>query len=873
MKIISTLIFFFSVFGAHAQWQDAFDDGEISSSPSWIGDTSDFLVNSSLQLQLNAAAAGHSAISTLSSPNMFSDLEWRFFVHQNFSPSSGNYGRVYLVSDQPDLTGPLNGYYLQFGESLSNDAVELFRQDGLNSVSVCRATDAAISSAFSIAVRVTRDNIGLWSLWIDYTGGSNYVLECYGAEAMYTGSAYFGIFCEYTGANLSKFYYDDIYVGPLLQDTIPPVITSLIPISENILELRFSEAMDQASANTISNYSLDAGLGNPLSALLNSTDPTLVTLTFSGSFISSFQHTLTVQGLKDLAENLILPGAGAVFTYYAPVTVMSHDIIFTEIMFEPSSSSALPNVEFVEIYNRRTEAVSLENWSISDGASTAILPQHIILPHSYLLLCNSNVASTLSPYGEVLGLSSFPVLNNDAGDRLQLFDNNNILIEEISFSNSTYRDGNKDDGGYSLERIDTSFLCIDPLNWRASASALGGTPGQGSSVADSYLDKEKPVLIRAFVIDSVHVGIVFSEAMVASNLFNSSLYSVFGNGQSSIHPDSITATSDPAELIMRLPFSVGEDIYQLSINYGLKDCPGNDLDISRTIRFAIPKKVEPGDIVINEILFDPLSGGSDFVELYNRSNKVLDLMRWRIAEAPYQEYSLAQASKSICDKPQLIFPGEFICLTSNTSDIRQRYENPGIMVFLAASELPDFNSIDGAAVIYDSLGIVLDQLSYSEEMHFPLLISKKGVSLERLSPEINGDATSNWHSASSSSGFATPGFKNSIGWINSEIDDGLSIEPSVFTPDNDGTNDVLFIRLRQSDSQGIARVLIFDIAGNLVRELTKQVIIGDEYAVVWDGLRDSGEPAAIGTYIVCTETFSPDGHVKRKKLPCALSLN
>lgn len=512
MKFISGLIFFFSVFTAHAQWQDAFNDGELSSSPPWAGDTMHFMVNSSLQLQLNAAVAGRSGISTLSNPNMFSDLEWRFFVQQNFSPSSGNYGRVYLVSDQSDLSAPLNGYYLQFGESLSNDAVELFRQDGTSSVSVCRASDAAISTAFSISVKVTRDNIGLWSIWIDYSGGSNYTLECYGAEAMYTSSSYFGIFCEYTAGNLTKFYYDDFYVGPLIHDTILPEIISISPLSAVTLEVRFSEALNQASANSISNYSLDAGLGNPVSALLNSTDPTLVVLTFGDPFVSSFLYTLTVNGLKDLAENLILPGSIAVFTYYSPVSVMPHDIIFTEIMFEPSSSSGLPNVEYVEIYNRRTEAISLENWSISDGASTAILSNYIILPHSYLLLCNTNVASLLSPYGEVLGLSSFPVLNNDVGDRLQLFNNNNFMIEEISFSNQTYRDGSKDDGGYSLERIDTSFLCIDPLNWRASNSTLGGTPGQGSSVSGPYVDNERPVLIRASIIDSVHIGIVFSEA-------------------------------------------------------------------------------------------------------------------------------------------------------------------------------------------------------------------------------------------------------------------------------------------------------------------------------------------------------------------------
>jgi len=873
MKIISGLIFLISVCTAQAQWQDSFDDGEISSSPHWMGDTMDFMVNSSMQLQLNAGVAGKSFISTQSSPNMFSELEWRFYIHQNFLPSSGNYGRVYLVSDQADLRGPLNGYYLQFGESLSNDAVELFRQDGTVSVSVCRATDGAIATAFALSVKVTRSDIGLWSLWIDYSGGSNYVLECYGAEAMYTTSAYFGVFCEYTSGNLTKFYFDDFYSGSLIHDTVLPEIISVLPLSSSTLQVRFSESMDQASADDVSNYTVDGALGNPQSAVLSSSDPATVLLSFSNSFISAFQHTLSVSGVKDLSENAIRAGSSKLFTYYAPVSLVPHDIIFTEIMFEPSSSSALPNVEYVEIYNRRNEAISLENWTITDGASTSILPQYIMLPYTYLLLCNTNVAPALAGYGEVLGLSSFPVLNNDVGDHLQLFSSNNLLMEELFFSNQTYRDGSKDDGGYSLERIDTSFLCGDPLNWQASASTLGGTPGQSSSVSGSYVDREKPVVLRASVSDSTHISIVFSENMDASNIFDRSLYSFSGYGQSNSHPDSVISTNDPLEFILRLPFIMDDNIYKLSLSYGFKDCPGNDLDISQPLRFAVPEKAEPGDIVINEILFDPVSGGSDFVELYNRSQKVLDLNRWRIAEAPYQDFDLAQASKSICENAHVIFPGEYVCLSSVVSDIRARYDNPGIKVFLPVAEFPDFNSTDGAMVLYDSIGIVLDQFSYSDEMHFPLLISKNGVSLERLSPEISTEEISNWHSASSSSGFATPGYKNSIGWENSEIEEGLSIEPSVFTPDNDGKDDFLFIRLKQSGNQSIGRVLVFDIAGRLVRELANQIILGDEYAVIWDGLKDDGELAAIGTYIIYSEIFNQDGGVKRKKLPCALTLN
>jgi hypothetical protein len=872
MKILSGLFFLIISLNAQGQWQDAFDDAEFSSDPHWNGDTADFIVNPSLELQLNATIAGTSYLSTLSNPDMFNELEWRFRIQQSFSPSSGNYGRVYLVSDQSDLSAPLHGYYLQFGESLSNDAVELFRQDGTSAISVCRATDAAIAAAFNISIKVTRSNIGLWSLWIDYSGGNNFVLECYGAEAMYTSSNYFGVFCEYTSGNISKFYFDDFYVGPTIHDTAAPEISSVTIITSNSLELQFSEALQQQSANDISNYSVDGGIGNPTLALLSIIDPTKVVLDFALPFVSAFEHTLTIDGIQDLEANIIAPGTNIQFTFFPLVHVEKHDVIFTEIMFEPSSSAALPNFEFIELYNRTSNAIPLKNWSVSDGSSTAIFPERYLLSHEYLILCNTTAASAFAAYGSTIGLTSFPVLNNDVGDHLQLFDANGYLIEELSFSNETYRDGNKDDGGYSLERIDTNFLCVDPLNWMASFSSLGGTPGKPSSVSGIYTDNIRPQLLHASLIDSVRLRVSFSEGMDEANILDPLLYEISGPGQSAIHPDSVMAMNDPMEYQLRLPFAVEEGVFELSAQFGLKDCPGNDLDISQKIRFAFPKNVEPGDIVINEVLFNPQSGGNDFVELFNRSGKVLDILRWRIAEAPYNDLTAVQASKSIREKQHLFFSGEYILLSKNSSDVRQRYENPGIKVFVAADDLPDFNSTEGAVVLYDSLGNVLDLFNYSEKMHFPLLIDKKGVSLERLSPEMASDETSNWHSASSSSGFATPGYKNSIGWNNAVSSIDLSIDPSIFSPDNDGYNDLLSIRLKQSGRQGIAKVLVFDINGRLVRELAQQAIMGDEFVVLWDGLNDKGELASIGTYILYAEVFHANGDKVNLKKACALTL-
>ncbi len=75
-----------------------------------------------------------------------------------------------MISDQEDLSGDLNGYYLQFGESGSIDAIELLKQQGQNTTSICRGTDGSIASSFAIRIKVVHQSDGQWLIYSDPTG-------------------------------------------------------------------------------------------------------------------------------------------------------------------------------------------------------------------------------------------------------------------------------------------------------------------------------------------------------------------------------------------------------------------------------------------------------------------------------------------------------------------------------------------------------------------------------------------------------------------------------------------------------------------------------------------------------------------------------
>ena len=303
MRILTLLLLFVCSFGS-AQVSDNFSDGDYTANPVWTGDAAEYIVNASQQLQLSNTLAGASYLST--SNTSINSTEWHFYIQQTFAPSSSNYGRVYLVSDQANLEGSLNGYYLQFGEAGTTDAVELFKQTGLTSTSVCRGTNAQIAASFAIGVKVTRDAAGNWSLYIDPAGGSAYNLQASGTDNTFTSTAFMGVSAVYTLSNSTKFYFDDFYVGPIIVDVTAPNIVSTTVISSTAVDVLFNESVDLTSSQTLSNYSVNNSIGNPVTAVRDASNLALVHLTFASAFTNALPNTLTVTNVQDLSANVII---------------------------------------------------------------------------------------------------------------------------------------------------------------------------------------------------------------------------------------------------------------------------------------------------------------------------------------------------------------------------------------------------------------------------------------------------------------------------------------------------------------------------------------------------------------------------------------
>lgn len=1118
-------------FISFAQFTDNFDDGDFTNNPTWSGNDTVFTianVSGNNRLRSNSQTASNTFY--LSTPStLVNDCQWEFFVNLQFNTSSANYVDVYLISNSADLkAASFNGYFVRIGNT--SDEISLYRRTGSTNTMIINGTDGITNFSNNVLkIKVVRTAANIWTLERDNTGtGNDYFLEGSVTDATHLTSTHFGVsITQSTSSFFNRHFFDDFYAGPIIYDTTPPQVNSVSVISATQLDVLFNENVDLVSSQNISNYSVNNGIGNPVSAVRNASNFKLVHLTFTNAFTSGLTNIITIQNVQDIALNPMASPQNLFFTYYLTVSATFRDIIFNELFPDPTPIVGLPEQEFVELYNRSSNNINLSGLRFSDISTTAILGNAILLPGEYILLCRNQDTALFSPFGRVLGLSTWPSLNNssdslwlkdasgniidfvyytdawyknsakknggwtlelinpqlpcsgvnnwiasvnplggtpgtqnsvfsntqdtipptiksiqiasqteivinfsesmdsttlvngaytisngiaidaispigpdftlmnvsllnqidtgivytftssgitdcsgniisssgnsrkfgigkpaqkfqvvinelfpdptgtpylpekeyvelynttnevlslrfyrwsdqststllpdatifpneyiilcanadvslfepfgktiglsswpslnNSGDVMTLRDNAGNLIHQTAYNNNWYNDQAKQrQGGWSIEMIDPRNPCGEETNWRASISSNRGTPGQPNSVAASNLDAKGPELIAAFAVSADTALLRFNETLDSLSIYNA-IYNISGGVSATV----IGQRSSKEVLLKLNPALQPSTTYVVAVSQ-INDCVGNTLNTGGTF-LILPEQGEPGDIIINEVLFNPRNGGSDFVEIYNRSNKDIDLRNWKLANIAKDTIG---NTKTILEDYYVLRPGNYVLLTKDTANIKKEYPLSEIKVFIQMATLPSFNNSSGNVLLISNKNEISDQFDYTEKMHFPLLNSKKGVSLERLDFYRPTDDATNWQSAAESVGFATPGYKNSQ-YLPSDFSGGeITIDPSVFSPDNDGWQDILNINYKFDQAGYIGNMNIYDSNGRLVKQLMKSELLGSSGTISWDGINEDNNRATVGIYIIYFEVFDLNGKVLKFKKTCVLA--
>lgn len=438
-------------------------------------------------------------------------------------------------------------------------------------------------------------------------------------------------------------------------------------------------------------------------------------------------------------------------------------VIIHEVMADPKGLTALPETEYIELYNKVDQSIDLSNWILNYGTTPIALTGVVIPAHGWAVLYRSGREIEVGS-GQACPLDKFPSALANTGKELSLYDANGQLMDQYTYP--------KAKPACSWE--------FDEEGWHLSSDPRGGTPGEANSEVEENEE-------------------------------------------------------DPDET---------------------PDEPEEEINPEPEIPEA--QQPQPGDIIINELLPEPFVDGSEYIELYNRSEQELSLKD--VCISTRKTDGSLNTRYPLEAYPQTLQAGDYLLLTKSIEGVENFYSLPASLNWLEC-KLPVLSNTGSTVVLYRGEGeIIIDEVSYSPKWHAPTVKNKKGVALERKDPDKDSQNADNWTSAASSAGFGTPGLENSQ-YLNGETEtDSEEIDDPIYQPT--GTFQIPY-RLNQSGY--MARGWIFDLSGRKVALIADNTSLGTQGYLEWNGKGRDGSPVNTGIYIIYLELWHPGGNVIRKK--------
>lgn len=539
-----------------------------------------------------------------------------------------------------------------------------------------------------------------------------------------------------------------------------------------------------------------------------------------------------------------------------------------EIMYAPPAG--VP--EWVELVNVSPDTVDIQGWRIGNRLSTSRYTMtagaHRLPPEGFLVVTKDS-ALLRSAYGlngeNVLQTTALPTfLWNNGGDAVVLLDNRGVLMDSVH-----YRDTWGGTNGFSLERIDPVGQSDDSLNWASSADSLHATPGRPNSLV--LVDHDLKVIRASSAAGLPGEPAVLNVTMqnvgrMPSGLFVVVLYHDRNNDSTASAEERVAQASVAHSLSFRETTLVtvvwenppaGGHHCIVAVEYSPDERPHNN-KVSKTVNVSFP----PLTVVVNEIMYAPVAGQAEYVELINLSDREVDLADWRISDHPTSSGSVVQIQ--LGKQRRLLAPGGFFTIASDSTILtlypHLRNLPPEKLHIASRSSGLGLNNDGDAVILRDLTGAVVDSVYYLPSWHNPGVADRTGRSLERINPRLLSNDARNWTTCTQISG-GTPGALNSVFTQLLPPSSALSFTPNPFSPDGDGREDVTVIQYSIPLQVSMIRIRIYDVRGRLIRHLVNNEPGGPTGQVVWDGLDDDKQKARIGMYVVLLEAIDEQGGV------------
>ena len=250
---------------------------------------------------------------------------------------------------------------------------------------------------------------------------------------------------------------------------------------------------------------------------------------------------------------------------------------------------------------------------------------------------------------------------------------------------------------------------------------------------------------------------------------------------------------------------------------------------NNTATFNINIQFAVGDILINEIMYDPFSGEPEWVEIINQTETEITLDNWKISDKGDWEFPDSTFTF-------VLAAGNFAVISGETMDD-----------YLVQYDFPSLNNSGDDVYLFDPTGKTIDHVKFENSWG-----DSNGFSLERISYFMDSNNSQNWGTCIDPSG-STPYLENSIFVTALHQQGTISISPNPFSPDGDGFEDETIVLYQLPYSNAYLRMIVYDPTGREIATLTDGSVFTNEGTIRWDGETNQNYTCRMGQFLLCVE--------------------
>ena len=248
------------------------------------------------------------------------------------------------------------------------------------------------------------------------------------------------------------------------------------------------------------------------------------------------------------------------------------------------------------------------------------------------------------------------------------------------------------------------------------------------------------------------------------------------------------------------------------------------------------------DVLITEIMYRPSTFSCEYIELYNNSREIINLKNWKIGDMRNSTgVEFVHEDFFLPDKRYLVIAEDSSFFDIFSTEISR------VIIF---NKLPALNNDGDLIILKNSFDEMIDSVLYSDEWG-----SEVGRSLERKTIHGSSNDPSNWSLCADFSG-GTPGKQNSMFFVSDKKNVNIELSPDPFSPDSDGFEDELHIKIELPFDRARTNIKIFDRYGRFINTLLNGYEIGQKFSFNWNGKSENGNLVKTGIYILLIEILS-----------------